>query len=568
MAARPDERYVSARALIDDLDAFAEQRPGTAWRDGLTTRLKKAIVRRPALATIVAASILSGALLWGLVESMRLASFRAQLNERTRWVAEAQAVINRPRAGLSYNDAYHEAARRIQGLLLRRGLDVRSPERFVAELDALAVTDTECADLLRILVHELGLALVRAGVGWRGGVESQTVEMRQRLERVYREAAEADPDLVDLWADYVRLRGLLVDDEWSQRLWLAMRTFLKEGDRPAAEKLWVALAKQSLERPWTDVVALARESAMMQMTRLIAPMREIADSYPMLAPVHLQLRRNVVGTDVWRQSTGRIDPARTLRVYLEAEALARATAVASPENDEHAIDLAASRGGLARAYVEFARQLESLVQSLAPSAESEAVDTLRSVARGMRIAGISWRVRQVTFLRGARTLKGISGSRLLLHIAAVSAAHRDLEREVPVAGRQMLLGAFERAGLDSESLLVEFEELVRIGRARYGDSDDMLAILARGYADLDRLDEAEAVLDSARSMRDGSVPLRRAEIHVLSQRLDSSTTERIRELEELLVAYEAFDDRSTEGVMVVRAARERIQRAVEARGGD
>ncbi len=77
----PRRRYASMGEVLVDLRAFAEDRPGSAWRDGVARRATKWVRRRPALAVTLLALAVLGA---------GAAAFSARLN-----VVAAQAELSR-----------------------------------------------------------------------------------------------------------------------------------------------------------------------------------------------------------------------------------------------------------------------------------------------------------------------------------------------------------------------------------------------------------------------------------------------------------------------------------------
>ncbi|MGE3853202.1 MAG: tetratricopeptide repeat protein [Planctomycetota bacterium] len=185
MAAEPDDRYATVRALQDDLAAWRSYRPTTAWRAGLLSRAVKWTRRHPTAA-------LSGALL--LVAGLVVAVLLSQLQA----AQEAGAAA----------EAREEVAR-------------LSAERAVAQRDA-AREDAEVLGELaykrvsaesRAAVNEYGL---RRQVAHAGGMSDESFNAslsRQELERylesfddLFRVAERIGQQLAP--ADHVR-RGLL-----------------------------------------------------------------------------------------------------------------------------------------------------------------------------------------------------------------------------------------------------------------------------------------------------------------------------------------------------------------------
>ncbi len=112
----PARRYPTAAALVADLERFQNGEPIMARRVGPVERIAKWVRRRPALASLLAATLLlttllAGSAIWLTVQNVRRqqavdGDFReiASLQEQARWT-DAMAVLQRVEARLNGKSA-------------------------------------------------------------------------------------------------------------------------------------------------------------------------------------------------------------------------------------------------------------------------------------------------------------------------------------------------------------------------------------------------------------------------------------------------------------------------------
>lgn len=143
MARRPEDRYPSVQAMVEDLFAFQDGRPLSARRDGLLTSALRYVRRHPVvsavLVTVLGASILTLSVVWMLQRTY----YQSFVSRAQRNVAVARAILGQAQEAFAALEK--ERARRLEGA---KSAEERLLETQLHDLETAAANHLDLAVLL------------------------------------------------------------------------------------------------------------------------------------------------------------------------------------------------------------------------------------------------------------------------------------------------------------------------------------------------------------------------------------------------------------------------------------
>lgn len=305
MALMPEDRYVTANALADDVDRWLADEPTTAWPEPWTVRARRWIGRHRTGVTTAAAVVVVGGFCLGVATILLTAA-----NKRER-AAKDEAARQRDEAAKNYRmarravDRYHtEVSEDVllnepgMEALRRRLLD--AAREFYSQFADQRTDDPEVkAELGRALYR---LAQITADVEGR----AKGIALHEQALAVFTEVAQARPDDADVLADKAR-----------------------------------CLHHLGRLRQETDQLAAARESYL----EALALWARLQRADPENEGYRAEEARSRLGLGNVEQVLRKLDRARD--EYTRALAVREALAAAHPSRADYARDLATARHNLA-----------------------------------------------------------------------------------------------------------------------------------------------------------------------------------------------------------------------------
>lgn len=263
LAAKPAERYPDAAALSADLQAFLEDRQGSAWRDPLPTRFARLVRRHPVPATALVSLLVILSLAVALANKVVEAKEEARRGLDTRIALELPRVrdLGAQHALTSENIDYASWCREYLAKFRELDLDLERPDsgqRLSELLLRLDARSPNAAQALRDALYDLGDKLMRAGAlfAW---MQTQGAEITRHptdlWKRIFKrsEALPAsDPGLIELWPRLSALVTIIEEDPWRRELFEAWVAWWSRREDHLGD-----LIDRSAARSGDDLVRLA-----------------------------------------------------------------------------------------------------------------------------------------------------------------------------------------------------------------------------------------------------------------------------------------------------------------------
>jgi eukaryotic-like serine/threonine-protein kinase len=362
MAARPEDRYSTAKELADDLERWMADEPVTAWHEPLSRRARRWARRQRTAVTAIAASVL-----------VALAGTGAVLAVQT------QANGRLTRANRELSIANGKVARANNDL---KSANERERARFNLAMDAIKLFHGEVSEDLLLKEKQfesLRTKLLKGAANFYGRLEGllkgQTDrDARAALGTAYSELGALTEKIGDQTAALAVFRKSLA----------VRRALLSESGAGAQNKLDVAesLLSAGWLRKTTGDIAGARAS--FEEAQDLAEKAEAERGDAKQAQQVQGTAHNRIGVVLYETS----DPAGALARLREALALRQKLADAEPENAALLTDLASTIDNIANALAIQSRATESMaMHERATSILERAVRIDRSVTSyQMRLA--------------------------------------------------------------------------------------------------------------------------------------------------------------------------------------
>lgn len=232
MSKEPSQRYTDASAFAEDLRAYLEDRPGSAWKENPRSRLRKYVRRKPTQVIGIAAALVLSLATWATINAVSAASAHKNLNStlvadaerRDKYFAFAFAHANRVN-----NDVPHgESSAQVNAMLNNMVSDIRSlgiplqpyatSEQVLEALSKVRNYDPrvgEAAKSLLLSLHHL-MSLRQLRCAWEWKHDELPEYMSDAARKSFQKAYEQDTQLVELWPLLAKLETKLQFGEWEE----------------------------------------------------------------------------------------------------------------------------------------------------------------------------------------------------------------------------------------------------------------------------------------------------------------------------------------------------------------